>query len=197
VAVILSLFEVGSVPKTPYFGSYRTEFVCFVFPRIMDLMNMDLIFEILTPYERGTVLVRIGWLKCFNPCKPEGCWCLDLGHLEERVVAKMLAVLSTQEVALPLPTPSSLFLPSMHSLLFLPLSVSPNTPHTSTHTITPAPSHPAGRQLAAEEVPVEQTDGPHARVGADAGVDDRGGLAREGGVAGGVLQRRWGGAAGV
>jgi hypothetical protein len=60
-------------------------------------INVLFFFSVLTPYERGTLYCRIGWLKMWNPLKPEGSWELDLGHHEERVVAKMLCVLSAQE----------------------------------------------------------------------------------------------------
>jgi hypothetical protein len=33
----------------------------------------------------------------YNPCKPEGAWELDMARREERVIAKTLCVLATNE----------------------------------------------------------------------------------------------------
>jgi hypothetical protein len=46
----------------------------------------------------GCLYCRIGWMKLFNPMKPEGSYELDLGsHWEERMVVKSLCTLATNE----------------------------------------------------------------------------------------------------
>lgn len=53
--------------------------------------------KILAPSEAACVYCRLGWLNVYNPCKPEGAWELDMARREERVVAKTLCVLATNE----------------------------------------------------------------------------------------------------
>jgi hypothetical protein len=53
--------------------------------------------KILSPSEAACVYCRLGWLNIYNPCKPEGAWELDMSRREERVVAKTLCVLATNE----------------------------------------------------------------------------------------------------
>lgn len=47
--------------------------------------------------EVASTYCRLGFLNLYNPCKPEGSWELDLSRREERIVAKTLCVLATQE----------------------------------------------------------------------------------------------------
>ena len=51
----------------------------------------------LAPSEVACVHCRLGLLNCYNPCKPEGAWELDMARREERVLAKTLCVLATNE----------------------------------------------------------------------------------------------------
>ena len=53
--------------------------------------------KILAPSEVACVYCRLGWLNVYNPCKPEGAWELDMARREERVLAKTLCVLATNE----------------------------------------------------------------------------------------------------
>lgn len=53
--------------------------------------------KILAPSEVAQVYCRLGWLNIYNPCKPEGSWELDMSRREERIVAKTLCVLATNE----------------------------------------------------------------------------------------------------
>lgn len=53
--------------------------------------------KILAPSEAACVYCRLGWLNVYNPCKPEGAWELDMSRREERVLAKTLCVLATNE----------------------------------------------------------------------------------------------------
>ena len=87
-----------------------------MFTRIVDLNNFEIVLKELTPFEAGCLYSRVGWLHIYNPCKPEvpvapphlptliltltltqGSYELDLSHREERVVAKTLCVLATNE----------------------------------------------------------------------------------------------------
>ena len=94
--IILELFNVGCVQKT-ILGSYRVEFIVVLFGRILDLQNFCNILAVLTAEEHAAVIARLGWLSVFNPCKPDGCYRLDLSHWEERQIAKMLIHLSLIE----------------------------------------------------------------------------------------------------
>ena len=53
--------------------------------------------KILAPSEVACLYCRLGWLNLYNPCKPEGAWELDMSRREERVIAKTLCVLATNE----------------------------------------------------------------------------------------------------
>jgi hypothetical protein len=77
-----------------------------IFDRILDLHNFEFINMVLSAEEQAAVYVRIGkynlsdygtisafkLVKCigilniFNPCKPEGCFVLDLSRWDERQV---------------------------------------------------------------------------------------------------------------
>jgi hypothetical protein len=98
LALLMECFKkFGSVKKAVHFGSYRTELAVSLFSRVIDPHNFELVMRVLEPYEAGCLVSRIGLLNIFNPMKPEGCWELDLGRYEERVVAKTMAALSVVE----------------------------------------------------------------------------------------------------
>jgi len=98
LALLMECFKkFGSVKKAVHFGSYRTELAVSLFSRVVDPHNFELVMRVLDPYEAGCLVSRIGLLNIFNPMKPEGCWELDLGRYEERVVAKTMAALSVVE----------------------------------------------------------------------------------------------------
>jgi hypothetical protein len=39
--------------------------------------------HVLSPYEAGCIYMRVGWLKIYNPMKPEGAYVLDIGRTWE------------------------------------------------------------------------------------------------------------------
>jgi hypothetical protein len=91
VALIMEMFfELGSMKRTEYFGTYRVDACVTLFDRIVDLHNIDLVLRVLTLYEIACLYCRIGWLSIFNPLKPEGSYALDLSRHEERMVCKIL-----------------------------------------------------------------------------------------------------------
>ena len=53
--------------------------------------------QCLSAKEAACLIARIGWLKVFNPMKPEGSYALDLSRWEERMMAKSLCALETKE----------------------------------------------------------------------------------------------------
>jgi hypothetical protein len=98
LALILECFvPFGFARQSVYFGSYRTELVVSLFPRLLDLHNFEMVLEVLSPYEVAAVICRVGYLAVFNPCKPEGSFELDLGRPEERFVVKLLVILGIFE----------------------------------------------------------------------------------------------------
>jgi hypothetical protein len=42
--------------------------------------------HVLTPHEVGCCFCRIGWLKLYNPMKPEGSYVLSIGRFWEEKV---------------------------------------------------------------------------------------------------------------
>jgi len=99
LSFIVSRFqEYGSVNKTEYFGSYRVDLIVSTFARILDLHNFELVLQQLTSREAGCLICRVGWLKLYNPMKPEGAYVLNIGRQwEERQVAKILCALEVHE----------------------------------------------------------------------------------------------------
>ena len=98
VALICECFKnLGTIKKTDTFGTYRVELVISLFERIVDAHNFELIMRVLEPFEVGCLYCRLGWLSLYNPMKPEGSFNLDLSIWEERIVAKTIVVLATDE----------------------------------------------------------------------------------------------------
>jgi hypothetical protein len=97
LAIMLKWYSAGAIVRLPDFGSYRVELVVMLFARVLDVHNFDLVLEQLMPQEIACVYCRLGMLSVFNPLKVEGCYCLDVSRYEERVVAKIMAILSTIE----------------------------------------------------------------------------------------------------
>lgn len=95
--MIIESFPCGKSMRTDHFGSYHVDIIVSLFPRLVDLHNFEVVMKQLTAQESGQVYARIGWLNIFNPCKPEGFWCLDFCRYEERLVAKMLIALAVIE----------------------------------------------------------------------------------------------------
>ncbi len=90
-------FKLGHRKATEWFGSYRVDFIVAVFARVIDIHNFELVMKELSPFEAACVYCRIGMLNLYNPCKPEGGFELDLSRREERIVAKSLCLLATNE----------------------------------------------------------------------------------------------------
>lgn len=99
LALIVTLFQdlFGDVAKTEYFGSYCADIVVLLYSRVVDLHNLELIWEVLSAQDCACVIARIGLLNLFNPLKPDVTMELDLRRREERVVAKMIVYLSVDE----------------------------------------------------------------------------------------------------
>ena len=90
-------FFQGHIKRSKYFGSYRVELIVLLFHRLTDVQNFDLITKRLMPAEVGCLYCRLGYLKLFNPMKPEGAHFLNIANREERVLTKLLGALSTHE----------------------------------------------------------------------------------------------------
>merc|ERR1711871_885097 len=97
IAILIAYFDYGAVKKTEHFGTYNVELVVSMFSRIMDPHNFEVIAHQLNGYELGCVYARLGYLALFNPLKPEGAWELNIARREERMTAKALCLLSTNE----------------------------------------------------------------------------------------------------
>jgi hypothetical protein len=97
LAVILKHFRLGRTHKTRHFGTYRVELFIALYSRVVDIHNLYLVLAVMSPFEVACINCRLGLLHLFNPMLPEGCICLDLARREERIVAKILSLLSTFE----------------------------------------------------------------------------------------------------
>ena len=95
--IVKSFEDYGSCRRTENFGTYRVDLIVKVFSRILDLHNFEIVLQSLDPYETGCLIARIGWLKLFNPMKPEGSYTLDVSRYEERLIAKVLCALEFKE----------------------------------------------------------------------------------------------------
>jgi hypothetical protein len=99
LALIITFFRkiVGCPSRCKYFGSYCTDIVVCLFSRVVDLHNFELVWEVLDAIDCAAVMCRIGVLNVFNPMKPEMSLELRIDRREERLVAKMIVVLSKME----------------------------------------------------------------------------------------------------
>ena len=97
LAVIVNHFFQGHIKRSKHFGSYRVELVVLLFHRLTDVQNFDLITKRLMPYEIACLYCRIGYLKLFNPMKPEGSHFLNISNREERILTKLMGALSAVE----------------------------------------------------------------------------------------------------
>lgn len=70
---------------------------CFLFERVVDKHNIDLVIRVLDPFEVACIKCRIGILSIFNPMRPEGSINLNVMLHEDRLVTKMLVILATEE----------------------------------------------------------------------------------------------------
>jgi hypothetical protein len=82
---------------TKIFGSYRVDLLVFIYPRIIDIHNFEIVLKELNGYECGCFMARIGPLNVFNPLKPDGAWELNLSCKEERIMAKCFCQLAVVE----------------------------------------------------------------------------------------------------
>jgi hypothetical protein len=97
LGVLMTHFFQGHIKRTKYFGSYRVELVVLLFHRLTDVQNFDVISKHLMASELACLYCRLGYLKLFNPLKPEGVHFLNIGNREERIITKMMGTLSVQE----------------------------------------------------------------------------------------------------
>ena len=97
LAVLVTHFHHGQIKRTKFFGSYRVEMIVMLFHRLTDVQNFDLITKRLAPFEVACLYCRLGYLKLFNPMKPEGAHFLNISNREERVITKIMGALSTLE----------------------------------------------------------------------------------------------------
>ncbi len=96
VIVLLQLYTDGTMLKTS-FGTYRVELLVKLFPRILDVYNIEIIYTVLNPEEVVMLIARIGYLNLINPLKIDGYFSLSLSVWEERQLAKMLIYLAEEE----------------------------------------------------------------------------------------------------
>jgi hypothetical protein len=95
--LVLLFHDLGTLPTSNNFGTYRVELIVGLFSNIVDLHNFEIVLRHLSSYEVACIYCRIGILNIFNPMKPEGSFQLDLSRYDERMVVKMLAQLSVIE----------------------------------------------------------------------------------------------------
>lgn len=96
LALLVSLYDDGRA-KHSDFGTYRVELVVSLFCRVLDKHNFELVLMKLTAMEHACLIARLGVLNLYNPWKPDGCHYLELGHWDERQVAKMIIHLDIVE----------------------------------------------------------------------------------------------------
>jgi hypothetical protein len=85
------------VKKTESFGSYHVDVICSLFGRLVDVHNLELLYNLLSPDDIACVMTRLGSLNVFNALKPEGCMEYNLSRYEDRFVAKIILALTEFE----------------------------------------------------------------------------------------------------
>ena len=73
------------------------ELVIVLYPRLIDLYNVDGLLGMLSPVMRAEAVFRLGLLNTFSPLKPDGNYVLNLSIREDRQVIKMLLHLKEAE----------------------------------------------------------------------------------------------------
>ena len=73
------------------------DLICLLLYRVVDVHNINFVINVLEAQEVACLYCRMGLLTLFNPMKPEGWHCLSLANREERIVAKILIILSVEE----------------------------------------------------------------------------------------------------
>jgi hypothetical protein len=71
-----------------------------LFQRVVDLHNLELLWEILDPTDCAAVFCRLGFLNIFNPMKADVTLELNLERREERQLAKLVVYLSVDARAI-------------------------------------------------------------------------------------------------
>ena len=89
--------EFGTIKHSELFGTYRVELVVNLFSNVVDLYNFEIVMRTLTSFEAACVICRVGWLRIFNPMKPEGAYELELSRREEKIMLKAFTTLSVNE----------------------------------------------------------------------------------------------------
>jgi Ran GTPase-activating protein (RanGAP) involved in mRNA processing and transport len=97
IALIVELMAPMGMAARSNLGSYRAELVVMLFDRIVDLWNVDLLWQVLNVEEQAALIARIGALNLFIPGKCGGGWSYDLSRWEERQCVKMHIDLSLSE----------------------------------------------------------------------------------------------------
>jgi hypothetical protein len=87
----------GTVGRSEIYGSYLVDIIVTLFPRIIDLHNFEMIYELLSARDCAALFGRLGILNLFNPMKPEVTIELNMDRYEERMVAKIIVYLSVEE----------------------------------------------------------------------------------------------------
>lgn len=82
--------------KTIHYGTYRVEIFVSLYHRVVDKYNIDQVLKLFSPFELATIYCRIGYLNLVCPLKPKGYYRLNLMNREEREVAKILTLLSSE-----------------------------------------------------------------------------------------------------
>mmetsp|Transcript_23200 Transcript_23200/g.34037 ORF Transcript_23200/g.34037 Transcript_23200/m.34037 type:complete len:1514 (+) Transcript_23200:117-4658(+) len=78
------------------YGSTRVEVIVSLFNQIVDLVNLPYVLKLLSPFERGSLVFRLGWLNVWSPLRPDGFYRLRLHNREERQIVRVLIALATE-----------------------------------------------------------------------------------------------------
>lgn len=76
------------------YGSTRVEVFITLYNQISDIINLPIVFKLLTAHEKATIILRLGWLNLWNPLRPNGIYRLRFTNREERQLIRLLIITS-------------------------------------------------------------------------------------------------------
>ena len=96
LAAIIKVFPGGNL-KRNNFGTMRIELIISFYSYLIDIVNFNRVFRLLTPHEMGMLVFRMGWLNIWCPIFADGAFILNFSRYEEKQMIRIFLVLDNLE----------------------------------------------------------------------------------------------------
>jgi hypothetical protein len=87
------LHNFTDILKKPY-GTTKVEIFINVFNQISDPANINNVLKLFTPFDRATLIFRVGILNVWSSLYPDGYYKIDLSKKDEKLILRILITLS-------------------------------------------------------------------------------------------------------